>query len=55
LHIVLRILYLGFSHLKEDGSLDYDGVFVRLQIHMNFDTTINPQHILLYTKIYLCI
>jgi hypothetical protein len=43
LHIVTRIRYLGFSHLKEEGSLDYDGGFVRLQIQMNFDTTINRQ------------
>jgi hypothetical protein len=25
-------------HSREEGSLDYDGGFVRLQIHMNFDT-----------------
>jgi hypothetical protein len=44
LHIVPRIRYLGFSHLREEGSLDYDGGFVRLQIQTNFDTTINRQH-----------
>jgi hypothetical protein len=43
LHIVPRIRYLGFSHLREEGSLDYDGGFVCLQIHMNFDTAINRQ------------
>jgi hypothetical protein len=43
LHIVPRIRYLGFSHFREEGSLDYDGGFVRLQIQMNFDTTINRQ------------
>jgi hypothetical protein len=30
-------------HSREEGSLDYDGVFVRLQIHMNFDTNIHRQ------------
>jgi hypothetical protein len=30
-------------HSREEGSLDYDAGFVRLQIHMNFDTTINCQ------------
>jgi hypothetical protein len=30
-------------HSREEGSLDYDRGFVRLQIHMNFDTTINRQ------------
>jgi hypothetical protein len=29
--------------LREEGSLDYDGGFVRLQIHVNFATTINHQ------------
>jgi hypothetical protein len=37
------IRYLGFSHLREEGSLDYDGGFVRLQIHVNFDTIIYRQ------------
>jgi hypothetical protein len=27
----------------EEGSLDYDGGFVYLQIHMNFDTNIHHQ------------
>jgi hypothetical protein len=31
-------------HSREEGSLDYDGGFVRLQIHMNFDTIIYRQH-----------
>jgi hypothetical protein len=44
LHIVTQIRYLGFSHLREEGSLDYDEGFVRLQIHVNFDTIINRQH-----------
>jgi hypothetical protein len=30
-------------HSREEGSLDYDGGFVRLQIHMNFDTNIHRQ------------
>jgi hypothetical protein len=30
-------------HLREEGSLDYDGGFFRLQIHMNFDTNIPRQ------------
>jgi hypothetical protein len=30
-------------HSREEGSLDYDGGFVRLQIHMNFDTIIYRQ------------
>jgi hypothetical protein len=41
--MVPRIRYLGFSHLREEGSLDYDGGFVRLQIHMKFDTNIHRQ------------
>jgi hypothetical protein len=31
-------------HSREEGSLDYNGGFVRLQIHMNFDTNIHHQH-----------
>jgi hypothetical protein len=30
-------------HSREKGSLDYDGGFVCLQIHMNFDTNIHHQ------------
>jgi hypothetical protein len=30
-------------HSREEGSLDYDGGFVCLQIHMNFDTIIYCQ------------
>jgi hypothetical protein len=30
-------------HSREEGSLDYDGGFVRLQIHMKFDTIIHYQ------------
>jgi hypothetical protein len=30
-------------HSREEGSLDYDGGFVRLQIHMKFDTIIHRQ------------
>jgi hypothetical protein len=30
-------------HSREEGSLDYDGGFVRLQIYMNFDTIIYRQ------------
>jgi hypothetical protein len=31
------------SHLREEGSLDYDGGLVRLQVQTNFDTIINLQ------------
>jgi hypothetical protein len=31
-------------HSREEGSLDYDGRLVRLQIHMDFDTIIYRQH-----------
>jgi hypothetical protein len=31
------------DHSKEEGSLDYDGGFLLLQIHMNFDTIIYCQ------------
>jgi hypothetical protein len=31
------------SHLREEGSLDYDGGLVRLQVQTNFDTIINHQ------------
>jgi hypothetical protein len=30
-------------HLREEGSLDYDGGFVRLQVHLNFNTNIHRQ------------
>jgi hypothetical protein len=30
-------------HSREEGSLDYDGGFVRLQTHMKFDTNIHHQ------------
>jgi hypothetical protein len=30
-------------HSREEGSLDYDGGFVRLQTHMKFDTNIHRQ------------
>jgi hypothetical protein len=40
-------LFHGFdtmgSHLRGEGSLDYDRGLVRLQVQMNFDTTINRQ------------
>jgi hypothetical protein len=42
LHIVPRIRYIG-SRLREEGSLDYNGGLVRLQVQTNFDTTINRQ------------
>jgi hypothetical protein len=32
-------------HSREEGSLDYDGGFVRLQIHMKFDTNIHRQQL----------
>jgi hypothetical protein len=31
------------SHLREEGSLDYDRGLVRLQVQINFDTDINRQ------------
>jgi hypothetical protein len=30
-------------HSREEGSLDYDGGFVRLQVHLNFNTNIYHQ------------
>jgi hypothetical protein len=30
-------------HSREEGSLDYDRGFIRLQIHVNFDTNIHLQ------------
>jgi hypothetical protein len=40
-------LFHGFntlgSHLREEGSLDYDGGLVRLQVQMKFDTHIHRQ------------
>jgi hypothetical protein len=45
--ILLYTLFHGFntlgSHLREEGSLDYDGGLVRLQVQTNFDTIINLQ------------
>jgi hypothetical protein len=42
-------LFHGFdtlgSHLREDGSLDYDGGFVRLQVHLNFNIDIHQQQV----------
>jgi hypothetical protein len=37
-------------HSREEGSLDYDGGFVRLQIHMKFDVIIHNQHVLMSEK-----
>jgi hypothetical protein len=31
------------SHLREEGSLDYDGGLVRLQVQLKFDTNIHRQ------------
>jgi hypothetical protein len=31
------------SHLREEGSLDYDGGFVHLQVHLNFNTNVHHQ------------
>jgi hypothetical protein len=40
-------LFHGFdtlgSHLREEGSLDYDGGLILLQVQTNFDTIINHQ------------
>jgi hypothetical protein len=45
--ILRYTLFHGFdtlgSHLREEGSLDYDWGLVRLQVQMNFDKTINHQ------------
>jgi hypothetical protein len=42
-----RTLFHGFdtlgSHLREEGSLDYDGGFVRLQVHLKFNMNIYRQ------------
>jgi hypothetical protein len=31
------------SHLREEGSLDYDGGLVRLQVQLKFDMNIHRQ------------
>jgi hypothetical protein len=40
-------LFHGFdtlgSQLRGEGSLDYDGGFVHLQVHLNFNTNIHRQ------------
>jgi hypothetical protein len=45
--ILRYTLFHGFdtlgSHLREEGSLDYDEGLVRLQVQTNFDTIINRQ------------
>jgi hypothetical protein len=45
--ILRYTLFHGFdtlgSHLREEGSLDYDGGLVRLQVQTDFDMTINRQ------------
>jgi hypothetical protein len=45
--ILCYTLFHGFdtlgSHLREEGSLEYDRGLVRLQVQTNFDTTINRQ------------
>jgi hypothetical protein len=45
--ILRYTLFYGFdtlgSHLREEGSLDYDGGLVHLQVQTNFDMTINRQ------------
>jgi hypothetical protein len=42
-----RTLFHGFDtlglHLREEGSLDYDGGFVRLQVHLKCNTNIYHQ------------
>jgi hypothetical protein len=40
-------------HSREEGSPYYDGGFVRLQIHMNFDTNIHRQQCYVSNRIYL--
>jgi hypothetical protein len=45
--ILCYTLFHGFdtlgSHLRKEGSFDYDGGLVRLQVQTNFDTIINRQ------------
>jgi hypothetical protein len=45
--ILRYTLFHGFdtlgSHLREEGSLDYDGGLVCLRVQTNFDTTTNHQ------------
>jgi hypothetical protein len=45
--ILRYTLFHGFdtlgSHLREEGSLDYNRKLVRLQVQTNFDTIINRQ------------
>jgi hypothetical protein len=45
--IMRYTLFHGFdtlgSHLREEGSLDYDGELVRLQVQTKFDTHIDRQ------------
>jgi hypothetical protein len=47
--ILRYTLFHGFgtlgSHLREEGSHDYDGGLVHLQVQTNFDTTINRQQV----------
>jgi hypothetical protein len=47
--ILRYTLFHGFgtlrSHLREEGSLGYDGGLVRLQVQTNFYTTINRQQV----------
>jgi hypothetical protein len=46
--ILRYILFHGFdtlgSHIREEGSLDYDGGLVRLHVQTKFDTHIDRQH-----------
>jgi hypothetical protein len=54
--ILRYTLFHGFdtlgSHLREEGSLDYDRGLVRLQVQTNFGTIINRQY---YTTRYVLI
>jgi hypothetical protein len=34
---------LWVHHLRKEGSLDYDGRLVRLQVYLNFNTNIHRQ------------
>jgi hypothetical protein len=39
-------------HLREEGSLDYDGRLVRLQVYLKFNMIIHRQHCAFIGKIY---
>jgi hypothetical protein len=44
-HICSTDLIPWVNHSREEGPLDYDGGFVHLQVHLNFNTNIYRQHL----------